>query len=138
MRPSAGFSLIELVIVMIIISAGVLGLTGLFGNASTSLSSNEAMQRATQSAQECAEAALAIRRSQGFSWFANHTFSCTTPDSNGFARTNNPVGATYLGTASSTDACPDGTTCRDVSISVTSDTTPAVTASITLMLVDGQ
>jgi len=135
MRRAAGFSLIELIIVMVIISVGILGMTSLFSTSLTSLSTNETLQQATQYAQECAESVMATRRNLGFSWFASNTFSCGTNPS-GFTRTQNPVGSLYTGNG--TGACPSTTTlnCRDVSITVTSTTNAALSSTITLMLVD--
>lgn len=135
-RPGApGFTLIELVIVMVVISAGLLGLTSLFSNTSGSMSTNEILQQATQYAQECAEKAIATRRANGFAWFAANTFTCGGNPS-GFTRTANPVGAIYTGTA--TGACPNGISCRDVSITVASTANASLSSSITVMLVNYQ
>ena len=133
-RPAAGFSLVELVIVIIVISVGLLGIASLFSISAKSLSTNEVLQQATQYAQECAELAIARRRNSGFAWFANNTFSCDNPT--GFTRTTNPVGNVYTGT--STGACPNGISCRNVNITVTSTTDTALYASITIMLVNYQ
>ena len=138
-RPSAGFTLIELVIVMVIIAVGLLGMTSLFSNTSTSLSTNETLQQATQYAQECAEKAITTRRSQGFSWFASNTFTCGTAPT-GFNRTANPVSAICTSASVSPDCstCPSGMNCRRVDITVSS-TTPGLTninSSITLLLVN--
>ncbi len=131
MRRAFGFSLIELIIVMVIISVGILGMTSLFSNSLKSLSTNETLQQAAQYAQECAENVIATRRNLGFSWFATNTFSCGTNPSD-FTRTQNPVGNLYTGTG----ACPTTLNCRDVNITVTSTTTTTISSSITLMLVD--
>ena len=135
MRRAVGFSLIELIIVMVIISVGILGMTSLFGSSVKSLSTNETLQQAAQYAQECAENVMGKRRNLGFAWFAANTFSCGANPS-GFSRTQNPVGSLYTGTG--TGACPSTTTlnCRDVSITVTSTTDATLSSSITLMLVD--
>lgn len=135
MRRSNGFTLIELVIVMIIISVGLVGLTSLFSNTSKSLTTNEVLQQAAQYAQECAERAIATRRSNGFTQFkANGSFSCGSNPS-GFTRlpndTNPDTGSTSTGTSST--ACPNGIICRNITITVTSGT---LSSSITLMLAD--
>lgn len=132
MRRAAGFTLIELVLVMIVISVGLLGLASIFSNVSKALPTNEILQQAAQYAQECAENAIATRREQGFNWFASNTFSCGANPS-GFVRAAN-VGATYAGSA--TSACPEGITCRNVSISVTSTANASLSSSVTLMLVN--
>lgn len=137
-----GFTLIELVIVMIIISVGLVGLISLFGNTSTSLSTNETVQQATQYAQECAEKLISTRRSNGFTQFtANGSFSCGSNPS-GFTRLPNDgapdTGGTYTGAAGTCNSntpcpCPVGVLCRDIPITVTSGT---LSSSITVMLVN--
>lgn len=137
MHRSGGFTLIELVIVMVVISAGLVGITATFGNASKSLSTNEAVQRAAQYAQECAERALATRRDLGFAWFATNTFSCGGNPS-GYTRTV-AVGNIYTGPVSGACngnnpcPCPSGITCRDVAIAVSNG---LLSSSITVMLVN--
>lgn len=140
-RSARGFTLMEMVTVMVIISIGVLGLTRLFGSTRNSLSANETVQQATQYAQECSESVMTVRRNQGFAWFASNTFSCGAAPS-GFTRTNNPVGATYTGTSSGACnghtpcPCPNTVSCRDVVITVTNATNTAYSSTVTLMLVD--
>ena len=130
-RPAAGFTLIELVIVMVIIAVGLLGMTSLFSNTSTSLSTNETLQQVTQYAQECAEKAIATRRNLGF---ASASINSTMCDSlvlpSGFTRT---VGGTTAvdGTGS---PCPSGiANCKNVLVTVTNG---ALSSSITVMLVN--
>lgn len=138
-----GFSLIELVIVMIIISVGLLGLAGMFGNVSTSLSTNETLQQATQYAQECAEKLIATRRSNdGFTQFkSNGSFSCGSNPS-GFTRLPNDAapdtGSTYTGVVGTCNShtpcpCPVDVLCREIPITVTSG---SLSSSVTVMLVD--
>lgn len=129
--PSAkgGFTLIELVLVIIIVSIGLLALASMFGNNMRALAIGEDTQRAAQYGQECAERILAARRDLGFA-----SISTTICDlmalPTGFARTVT-VPATYTGTA--TSACPNLASCRDVTVTVGKD---AVSSVITLMLVD--
>lgn len=133
MRRLSGFTLIELVIVMIVISVGILGLTAVFSNTSRSLSANETLLRAAQYAQECAERAIATRRDFGFDWFATNTFSCGTNPS-GFTSAVS-VGNTYSGTGISPDPCPSGVNnCRNIGVTVTSTANASVSSSITIML----
>ncbi len=129
MRRAAGFSLIELMIVMVIISVGILGMTSLFSTSLKSLSTNETLQQAAQYAQECAESVMATRRNLGFS----SSFSCGTGATTGFSRILT-LGTLYTGTG----ACLTTTAlnCRNVLITVTSNNDPALSSSITLMLVD--
>ena len=132
MSRTDGFTLIELVIVMLIISGGMLGLTAAFSNSSKSLTINESVQQAAQYAQECAESAIATRRNLTFDWFANNTFTCGT-NPGGFSRTA-VVGELYTGT--SLTACPNGIVCRDISVIATSTSNASLSSSITLMLVN--
>jgi Tfp pilus assembly protein PilV len=138
-RQSQGFTLIELVIIMVMISAGVIGMSSMFSVSSTSLTTNEVRQQMTQYAQECAERVLATRRSSGFASISISTTMCNTPAmpamDTGFTRTVT-IGSSYdNGTAV---RCPLGTTtainCKDLTITVShsglSDTV------ITVMLVD--
>ena len=138
MRIGKGFTLIELVIVMLIISAGLLGIASLFGNTSSALSTNEALQQATQYAQECAERVVGIRRSSGFSSSSIISTMCNTtadtpagllpPMAAGFSRT--VAITTYNGTGS---PCPTGTAnCKNVVVTVTK---APLSSSITIMLV---
>ncbi len=133
-----GFTLIELVIVMIIVSVGVLGLVLAFSNASKSLSINETLQQAAQYAQECGESAMVTRRNQGFAWFATNTFSCNNPSN--FTRTVSVN--TYTGPASGACngnnpcPCPSGVACRDIAIEARSTLNTSIYSSIVVMLVN--
>lgn len=132
MRRASGFTLIELVLVMVVISVGLLGIASLFSNTSTALSTNEALQQAAQYAQECAERVMAVRHDLGFNSTSINGTMCnslgTTP---GFTRTLTGTSSTYTGDASS--ACPDGATCRNVGVTVAGN---SVSSSITVMLVN--
>lgn len=132
-RSSAGFTLIEMVIVIVIIGTGLLGIVSLFSSNVRSLSINETLQQATQFAQECAENVLTTRRDNGFEWFANNTFSCRNLSANGFSGTA-VVGDLYTGDG--TGACPNSVNCRNVSITVANTTDTSITSVINLMLVD--
>lgn len=147
MPRARGFTLIELVFVMLIISFGLLGLTSLFSGSATSLTTNETLQQAAQYAQECAENLIAKRRANGFAQFKSDTatpsvgpaISCgllaSTP---GFTRTPNDSSTNTQPstTGTTTSACPNLTACRTVTITVASTANPAISSSITVMLVD--
>ena len=141
MRRKSGFSLIELVMVMVIISVGVVGVVPLLGNSAKSLTTNETVQQAAQYAQECVEGVLATRRNLGFTWFDTHEFTAAAfcPLINGFTRTvtlTPPYASSpnyYTGT--STSACPNLISCRDITIATTKG---AISSSITVMLVNYQ
>jgi prepilin-type N-terminal cleavage/methylation domain-containing protein len=67
LRVSAGFTLIELVLVIIILSIAAVPILGMFGQVGSSLVSNEQLQTGTQLAQEKVEQLLALRRINGYS-----------------------------------------------------------------------
>ena len=134
-----GFTLIELVVVMLVISAGLLGIASLFGATTNSLSTNETVQQAAQYARECAERVVGMRRTLGFASANISITMCNTttdtpagqmpPMAAGFSRT--VAITTYNGTGS---PCPTGTAnCKDVVVTVTK--TP-VSSLITIMLVN--
>lgn len=124
----AGFTLIELVLVIVMITVASVPLFSLFTQATSSLLSNEDLQAAVQLAQEKAEGVLAQRRNQGFASIATGT----TPEAgvyNGFNRT------TVITRPSPAPAgCPGGSICNDVVVQV--DKGGPVLAEIRLLLVD--
>ena len=134
-KMQKGFTLIELVLVIIIISAASVPLFSLFSQASTSLLNNEDIQTAAQLAQERAERILSLRRSQGFDGvpdIAPGTGSITenlTGNFTGFTRITN---ITQPGTPPA--GCPPGAICNLVAISVNRGG-PAL-AQISLLLVN--
>ena len=132
MRYSTGFTLIEMVLVMIVISVGLLGLTSLFSENVRGLVINEGSQQVAQYAQECAERVIAVRRDSGFASGSIGSTMCDTLGAlpGGFARTVS-VPATYTG--NTTSACPNNVTCRNVTVSVSNGTVSSV---ITVMLVN--
>ena len=131
-----GVTLIELIIVMLIITFGLVGLAATFSVSSTSLASNEVLQQASQHAQACAERVLGARRNDGFTQFlANGPFSCGL-DPAGFTRLPNDgspdTGPTTVGDG--TGACPSGITCRTITITVTSKSNTSLSSIVTVML----
>lgn len=97
---SAGFSLIEVVIIITVMSIIAVPLTLQFGQAGSSWQLNEQVQTASQLAQGCGEELLSTRRVSGHA--AALTYSCSTPpaDFSSYTRVVN------FSSFSST-ACPD-------------------------------
>ncbi|GEM_PF-873339 len=133
-RAQCGFTLIELVLVIVIISVASVPLFSLFTQASTSLLQNEAIQTAAQLAQERAEFILSRRRELGFNGAVpelavgtineNLTGSFST-----FSRT------TVISQPPVPPAgCPAGAVCKQVSVSV--DAGGPVLARIGFLLVN--
>jgi prepilin-type N-terminal cleavage/methylation domain-containing protein len=129
MRRASGFTLVELVLVMIVISVGLLGIASMFGNTSKSLSTNETVQQAAQYAQECAETVIALRRNVGFDAVSGVNTMCST-NPGGMSRAVSWASASGV---NATDACPVGINCKNVTITVTGG---GSSSSVTLMLVD--
>jgi len=70
MKRETGFTLIELIAVIVILAVAAVPLFGLFTQASASLLDNERIQTAVQLAQERAESILAQRRATDFAAIA--------------------------------------------------------------------
>ena len=129
MRSTGGFTLFELVVVMIIISVGFLGLARMFGDSIAPMVNAEDEQRAAQYAQECIEKILADRRSLGYSSATTSSCNGLSGMATGFARSV----ATAAITGDSTSACPNGIACKTMTVTVTKGN---VSAAPTVLLVN--
>lgn len=125
-----GFTLLELVAVIVILSVALVPVTGLFSKASLSMLSNQRIQVATQLAQEQAERILGQRRTQGFTPTAMAHYPPEILDGNyvGFRR------ATTITQTLERAGCPDDARCALVNVSVGS--ADSVLSEITFVLVD--
>ena len=135
MNRQQGFTLIEMVLVIVIIAIASVPIFGLFTQASTSLLTNESIQTAAQLAQERAEFLLAIRRDPGQGYaaapLANGTTDETFPVASHFSTytRRTVISEPYVGAG-----CPGGAACKEVVVSVAkSGTTYAL---VTFILVD--
>ena len=126
MTRQSGFTLIEAILVILIISISAVAILGQFSSASRAWGVDEDLQIATQLVQERTEGVLAERRNAGYASIAIGTVNDTLTGS--YAAYSRSV------TVSSTSAapCPAGT-CKQVVVSVSRAGTPL--ASATLMLV---
>lgn len=124
-----GFTLLELVLVIVVIALASVPILGQFSQAGQSLLLNEEIQTAGQLAQERAELLLATRREQGYAAIATGTTSeILTGNYAGYTRTvtvNEPPSGT---------GCAVGATCKEVLVSVARGGSQR--AALTLMLVD--
>ena len=122
-----GFSLIELIVVIVVVSIAAVGLLPLFGGVARSLNINEDTQTAAQLGQECSEHILAARRNPLFGYGAISNTICNALPAPlaGFART---VAVTDL----ITSPCTVNTagTCRNVRVSITTLTTSPTVLSL--------
>lgn len=129
MKRQRGFTLIEVVLVIIILSVASVPLFGLFSQAGISMLSNESVQTATQLAQERAEHLLAIRRNQGYA-AADVSVGLVenlTGNYSGYTRTTT-VDAAYTGSD-----CP-ALTCKQLTVAVTES--GQTLAEVSFVLVD--
>jgi prepilin-type N-terminal cleavage/methylation domain-containing protein len=129
MKSQNGFTLIEMVLVIIIISVASVPLFGMFSRAASSLLINEKTQTATQLAQEHAELLLAIRRNQGFgaAELSSNTIEALSGNFSGYNR------STVITQPPGGPGCPGGASCKEVIISV--DESGTAYAEVTFLLV---
>lgn len=117
-RVSAGFSLIELIMVIVIVAIAAVAIGAAFAWMSRSLAMNEDLQRAAQVAQECAEHVLSLGRPPRGHYAAVAVASPSTI-CNGMAAAgfNRVVNVTAM--ASAAPLCNVGWNCKRVQVSVT-------------------
>ncbi|MGA7801366.1 MAG: type II secretion system protein [Gammaproteobacteria bacterium] len=106
-----GFSLVELVLVIVILSVAAVAILGQFTQVSSSLNLNETVQTAGQLVQEKAEQILAEARAGQFSTIVTTAPQNLTGNYAGYTRSVTVNG--YAGTA-----CPSGATCKQVLVDV--------------------
>jgi prepilin-type N-terminal cleavage/methylation domain-containing protein len=133
-RTQTGFTLIEMVLVIIIISVASVPLFSLFSQASTSLLNNETIQTAAQLAQERAEFVLSRKRELGLNGPVAELAVGTIPENltGNFDIYNRSTEITSL--AGGTGVCPSAAPCKQVVVSV--DAGGPILAQITFLLVD--
>lgn len=129
MNGQRGFTLIELVLVILMLALAAVPLFGLFTQASASLLSNERLQTAVQLAQERAEGILAQRRSQDYAAIGiGSTTDTLGADYSGYTRT------VLVSQPPSGPGCPGGASCKEVVVSVAQG--GETLAQVTFLLVD--
>lgn len=129
-----GFSLVELVIVIVVLAIGVVGIGSAFAYLSRSLALNEELQRGWQIAHECAEHVMGLARKPAGAYGAvavgSPSAACDAiPAVAGYSRTVN-VTALPAGGA----LCSAGWACKRVEIVVQRG--GAGIAALNFMLVD--
>lgn len=131
MNGVRGFSLIELIMILVLLSLGSVVLVRLYGQSVGSLDENVAFQTGAQAVQQCAEHFLGTRRRAGYSAVAS-------TDCTGLGM---PAGYTrslsFSTTTGGTGICPGAASveCTTVLITV-SDTPHGTVANGTVMLVE--
>ena len=121
----AGFSLIELVVVIVLLGIAAVVLLQQFSQAAGSLARNEQIQTAAQLAQGCAEHLLAVRRGQDYPT-AIATDCASLPGIAGYTTSVAPLG--------SPAACPLGASCEELQVTVNHGAD--MRAQLSLMLVE--
>lgn len=137
MMRASGFTLIELIGIIVIASVGMVGVAKLFSNTNLALARATDEQVASQYAQECAERVLQTRRDYTLTSPRIATTMCDLPAITAYTRTLT-LPATYTGTIST--VCPIGIVCRDATVTVCAGSvkpcpTNATTSSVTLTMV---
>ena len=109
---SKGFTLIETIVVMVLLSIAAVAIINLQGNVFNGQSGNKDLQVGVQLLQECAEQVIAVRRKSGLN--AVTTATCSALGNYG------GFGAPIITlTADNTGAaCPTGGTCNQVVITL--------------------
>ncbi len=123
-----GFTLVELVMVIVLFAIGATAIVAGYGQVGSSLSINSNLQAATQLARECGEYLLAERRDNstiGYSGVTGSTFCSALPNPSGLTITINFTDP-YSGAA-----CPG--TCKLAAISVTNGTNTLASTSVMLV-----
>ena len=128
-RWTNGFTLIEVVAAMLLLSVSAVGIIGMYSNVGRNLSGNQDMQTAAQLVQECSEYVLAQRRNNavvGYAGVTGSTFcSAALPAMAGFTVT------TTVTSPYAPAFCP--TTCKLVTISVAKGVVVVATSSLMLV-----
>lgn len=122
---STGFTLIELMAVILVVSVGLAGLARMFGNSSLTLATAENIQVTAQYAQECAEYVLGVRRDLGIASVTTNTCSTLPALPSGYSRTLELASNT-------TGACPASSSCTNAAVTVNG---PNTSTTITIMLI---
>lgn len=125
--------MIELVVVILVISFGLLGMTGLFGSAIRSLNSTQDLQAVAQFAQACAEEVLVQHHKNNLASLQDSSLPSLCSGVHPQLLRSLSVGSAYMNNPVKS-RCPTNVTCRDVKIEVTSKANPAMQSTIDLML----
>jgi len=122
-----GFSLLELVIIIVILGIAAVAILSMFGQAAHSLAINENIQTAAQAGQSCSEHILATKRRYTFGFSLIDSAICDAlPTPPGLTRSVT-VTDPYTGSA-----CPGGTACMEVHIVISQAAKTLVDISLLL------
>jgi prepilin-type N-terminal cleavage/methylation domain-containing protein len=137
-----GFTLIELVAIIVLLSVGATAILALFGQVGRSIATNQETQTGAQLAQACAEQIMAFRRNTatGYGYanvvVGNATGACDAGFTAVGGFTSAPVVNVTAYDSTTLPACPSATAgaCKQVDIQVSKGIVRA--ASLSLLLVN--
>lgn len=115
MHARPGFTLLELVAVLVMTSVAMLGMAKLWGNANRGLAQAGDSQALSRLAQDCAERIIQTRRDYGFGSALINSVICD-PAPASFIRTVSVPASPTTGSAGT--ACPVGAACRNIVVEV--------------------
>lgn len=127
-----GFTLIELVAVIIVMAVAAVPLFGLFSQSGVSMLANEETQTAAQLAQERAEHLMAVRRNRGYGDVELSTNLSEDLNGTNYSRYTRSTTITNPFTG---NGCPGGATCKQVLVQVSDDASGTVRSAVTFVLV---
>lgn len=125
-----GFTLVELIVVIVLLSIAAAGIVSLNANIFSGQDSNETLEVGAQLLQECAEKVLAAGYTPSPSCLDDATASALPQ---GFSAPVPTVTHTILPATSTRYGCPSGGTCVTVDVTVTKGS--STLTPITLLLV---
>ncbi|MCK4951259.1 MAG: type II secretion system protein [Gammaproteobacteria bacterium] len=129
-----GFTLIELIIVIAIMSVAALPILGMFIESAKTIETNLDIQTATRLAEECGELILAQKRNEQVVYgYANIDTDCTalTYPYNGFSAPTVTITDPFSGSG-----CPATASCKLIQVDAIKNS--VTLSSITFMLADSQ
>lgn len=129
MRRTRGFSLIELIMIIVLLSIGLVGLMAMFGRSVGSIDDNVDIQSGAQLVQQCAEQVLGTRRYSASSYALVDATICDGLPAGGYSY---GVSLVPLAGAAGT-ACPAGTSCNEVRITVSGLTGTVTRGSVLIV-----
>jgi Tfp pilus assembly protein PilV len=130
MRRARGFSLIELVMIIVLLGIGLTGLMAMFSRSVGSIDDNTGIQTGAQLVQQCAEHILGTRR-QNADNNTGYTAATNPAICNGLA----PAGFshTVVVNALAGGVCPAGAVCSQLQITANQGGTALATGQLILV-----
>lgn len=135
MKPGiqSGFTLIELVAVVLVLAVAAVPLFSLFSQSGISMLVNENIQTATQLAQERAEHLLAVRRNRGYGDAELTTNLVEDLNGTNYAQYDR---STIITSPFAGNGCPGGAVCKQLVVQVSDDASGTVRSEVTFVLVN--